>query len=374
MSRPSEIIIDLDALKHNCDLALQAAPASQLVAAIKADAYGHGSIEVAKALQQHVDVFALSCLEEARLIREAGINKRLLLLEGCFSADEYKACARLGIDIVVHQQQQVQLLCDATLSSPLRVWLKVDTGMHRLGISPDETVAMWQQLAQIDTVSDLVLTTHLASADETDNPFTEQQLSTFANVRHSLERELGHAVKSSIANSAGLLAWPDSHGSFNRPGIMLYGLTPFSHAHALADQLVPVMTFQSRVIAIRTIEAGERVGYGNTWQASQRSVIATVAAGYGDGYPRTAQSGTPVLVKGQRASLVGRVSMDMITVDVTHIADVAIGDEIELWGQKLSANEVAQWAHTNGYELVTRMPLRTPKRYVSSSDGEESSG
>lgn len=365
MSRPSEIIIDLDALKHNCGLALRAAPASRLVAAIKADAYGHGSVEVARTLNEHVDVFALSCLEEARLIREAGITKRLLLLEGCFSADEYTACARLNIDTVVHQQEQIELLHDATLSSSIRVWLKVDTGMHRLGVAPDDAVTMWQQLSDISAVSDLILITHLASADETDNPFTERQLAIFAQVRQELEKHLGHSVDTSIANSAGLLAWPDSHGTYNRPGIMLYGLTPFSHAHPMADKLVPVMTFQSRVIAIRTIEAGEKVGYGNTWEASQRSVVATVAAGYGDGYPRTAQSGTPVLVKGRRASLVGRVSMDMITVDVTHIDDVSIGDEVELWGQRLSANEVALWAQTNGYELVTRMPLRTLKRYVS---------
>lgn len=360
MSRPTEILIHRDALLDNCQLAKRLSPASNLVAVVKADAYGHGVEAIAETLANEVDMFAVSSLEEAITLRDAGIFKPILLLEGCFSADEHHVVSQLNVELVVHNHQQITMLAESELINPVNVWLKIDTGMHRLGIAPENTLSYYEQLNKLKQVNKVVLTTHLASADSKEREYTEMQLSRFeqaiAPIKQGCERSIG--------NSAGLLAWPTSRSDWNRPGIMLYGLTPFDYSHVEGDQLQPVMSFLSQVIAIRDIEAGESVGYGNTWTAERPSRIATVAVGYGDGYPRTAKSGTPVLVNGQRATLAGRVSMDMISVDVTDIKQVEVGDEVELWGQRLHANEVAKWADSIGYELVTRMPKRTKRRLV----------
>lgn len=360
MSRPTEILIHRRALLENCQLAKRLSPSSNLVAVVKADAYGHGVQAIAKTLASEVDMFAVSSLEEAITLRNAGIAAPVLLLEGCFSADEYSIVSQLNVELVVHNQQQVAMLAKSELVNPVNVWLKIDTGMHRLGIAPENTVYYYEQLNKLKQVNKVVLTTHLASADSQDSTFTEMQLRRFEQAIEPLNQD----CEKSIGNSAGLLAWPSSRSDWNRPGIMLYGLTPFDYSHIHGDQLRPVMSFLSQVIAIRSIENGESVGYGNTWTAERPSRIATVAAGYGDGYPRTAKSGTPVLVNGQRASLAGRVSMDMISIDVTDIKQVGVGDEVELWGQRLHANEVAKWADSIGYELVTRMPKRTKRRLV----------
>ncbi|MCV2883932.1 alanine racemase [Aestuariibacter sp. AA17] len=365
MSRPTQIRIDLNALKHNCQLVKATAPDSQIVAAIKADAYGHGSVEVARTLQSEVARFAVSCLEEARHIREEGIDVPLLLLEGCFSADEYTTCETLGIDVVVHCETQVAHLEAVTLCQPIHIWLKIDTGMHRLGVMPKHALALWARLSAIPHVTVSTLMTHFASADEIKNELNARQLHRFMAVKQDIHEASPDAIFStSLANSAALMSIPQSCGDFVRPGIMLYGLSPFNGTHAIADQLKPVMTFQSSVIAVRDIEPGEYVGYGNTWQAQRHSRIATIAAGYGDGYPRNAKSGTPILINGQRAKLAGRVSMDMITADVTDLKEINIGDEVELWGQNLNANEVAHWSDSSSYELVTRMPTRTPKTFL----------
>jgi alanine racemase len=364
MSRPTEIVINLAALKENCKLAQSLSARGKVVAVVKADAYGHGAKDIANALAEEVALFAVSSLEEAIVLRDSGIAQPILLLEGCFSDDEYILAATQNFEIVVHNELQLNQVLNNTLTPALTVWLKVDSGMHRLGVSTDSAVHFYQKLKQSNSVKRIVLTTHLASADCLEFGYTEMQLARFSKGIQPII-DTGDKVQVSIANSAGLLAWPDSRCDWNRPGIMLYGLSPFAEPHPIADKLNAVMTFQSQVIAVRTISKGEAVGYGSTWVAKQDSIIATVAAGYGDGYPRTAKSGTPVLVNGQRAALAGRVSMDMLSIDVTSLDNINVGDKVELWGESLSANEVASWADSIGYELVTRMPKRTRREFIS---------
>ncbi|MFQ3236348.1 MAG: alanine racemase [Paraglaciecola sp.] len=364
MSRPTTITVDLQAIRVNCSFAQSLAGNAKLMAVIKADAYGHGAIAVAQALASQVDLFTVSCLEEALHLRNQGIKEPILLLEGCFSPLELVVAANNALQIVIHSHQQLTQLIEANISVPLTVWLKIDSGMHRLGISGNECMAFYQQLKQVTNVKDIVLMTHLASADQPQNAMTDRQIAYF---KHSIEKTLAlyPHTKQSIANSAALMAWPQSQADWARPGIMLYGISPFAQPRHSEAYLVPAMTFSSKVIAIRQVDTGEAVGYGNTWVAAQPSVIATVAVGYGDGYPRGAKNGTPVLVNGQRAKLAGRVSMDMISLDVTQIDGVNIGDDVELWGKQLPVNEVANWSDTIGYELVTRMPTRARRIYIN---------
>ncbi|MFT4993607.1 MAG: alanine racemase [Paraglaciecola sp.] len=372
MSRPTQIIIDLKAIQANCALAQSLAAHSSTVAVVKADAYGHGAMEVARALESQVAMLTVSCIEEAIVLRDGGINKPILLLEGCFSAEEILLAARYQLQLVVHTQQQVMDLQNSHVAYAFTLWLKIDSGMHRLGIKPVMAAMTYEQLSSLACVDNIVLCTHLASADALESDFTLKQLACYEQAIGpilSANASDNKIPEQSIANSAGVLAWPQTRLSWNRPGIMLYGLSPFAESHPEADKLLPAMTFKSKIIALRDIDPGECVGYGHTWCATRSSTIATVAAGYGDGYPRTAKSGTPVLINGHRVPLVGRVSMDMICVDVTDLPQVNLGDEAVLWGvasqgQSLSANEVASFADTIAYELVTRMPSRAKRSYI----------
>ena len=364
MSRPTEIVIDLDALRQNCRLAKSLSGGGRVVAVVKADAYGHGAADIALTIEPEVSMFAVSCMEEAISLRKQGVSLPILLLEGCFSVDEYEIALKQNMQIVVHSAEQVRQLQDVDLSSKLKVWLKVDSGMHRLGVLPESLQDVYKKLSELETVESIVLMTHLASADAQTKAFTEMQLNRFQNAVEALDLTDSNLLQKSIANSAALLNWPKSRAEWNRPGLMLYGLSPFEFSHPQASKLSPVMTFCSQVIAVRKIDTGESVGYGNTWTASKPSVIATIAVGYGDGYPRTAKSGTPVLINGQRCPVAGRVSMDMISVDVTGLDCVIPGDKVELWGKELDVNEVAAYAGSIGYELVTRMPKRTKRRFI----------
>jgi alanine racemase len=358
MTRPTQALINLDALRHNFRLAQSLAPASQTLAVIKADGYGHGALAVARALESQAPALAVASVDEALTLREAGIALPVLLLEGPFSRTDVEQAGRHGFWLMVENGVQAEAVAEARLQAPVRVWLKVDTGMHRLGATPASVPDIYRILRDSGKVEDeIVFATHLACADELDNPFTHRQV----ELLRELARPFGAPL--SIANSPGLLAWEATRARWNRPGFMLYGNSPFTVPHAEADRLRPVMTFSSRVISVRRIPAGDRVGYGGDWQARRSSLIATIPAGYGDGYPRTAPSGTPVLVAGHRAPLAGRVSMDLITVDVTDLDDVGIGSDVELWGEHLSVNEVAAGAGTIGYELLARMPARVPRVY-----------
>lgn len=361
MSRPAKICIDLAAIEANYKFAETLAPNSKTMAVVKADAYGHGAVEVAKKLASSVELFAVSCLEEALALRKGGVEQPILLLEGCFSEDEIPIAAAQNCQLVIHNQQQINELNNASVCQPLSVWLKIDTGMHRLGVLPSEAKIAYQGLKACKNVNNILLMSHFSSAD---NPASKEVVKQLGVLDTSIGIIKKDNIQVSMANSAGILAWPNSHKNWNRPGILLYGLSPFSEPQEHAYQLQAAMSFESEVIAIREVSTGESVGYGDTWVAKRPSVVATVAVGYGDGYPRTAKLGTPVLVNEQRVPLAGRVSMDMILIDVTDLQNVNIGDKVELWGKNLGANEVASWADTIGYELVTRMPKRAKRLFI----------
>ncbi len=360
MARPNQARLNLAALRHNLSVARTLAPGSSVVAVVKANAYGHGAHIVARELAPLADALAVACIEEAVALRESGITSPILLLQGVFEAAELTLASELGLWVMVNTLEQLCWLEEARLQQPLRCWLKVDTGMHRLGIEPSDTAAIYQRLQACHQVqADIVLCTHFASADDPASPQTAAQISEFERLSADFP------CQRSAANSAGVMAWPAAHYDWVRPGYMLYGNSPFAGTQANSGSLQAVMTLVSAVIALHDVAPGETVGYGAIWTARRPSRIATVTIGYGDGYPRLAPAGTPVLVNGQRATLAGRVSMDMITVDVTDLPAVRIGDEVVLWGNGLPVGEVARHVGTIGYELTTRMPARTPRIVVT---------
>lgn len=357
MARPSQARLDLSALRHNVGVARQLAPQSRIMAVLKANAYGHGAVTIADALQTEVDALAVACIEEALELRYAGISTPILLLEGIFEPQELQRAAELDLWLTIENEPQMLWLEEATLPSPVTCWLKVDTGMHRMGVAQHLAPSYFQRLLATKNARNEVVTyTHFASADDVQSPQTLEQLTRFETLHFAGQR--------SAANSAGLLAWPAAHYEWVRPGYMLYGNSPMVQDHINVQSLQPVMALTSAVISLRDVAAGEAVGYGATWIAQRASRIATVAIGYGDGYPRPTPNGTPVLINGQRAPLAGRVSMDMITVDVTDLEQVVIGSEAVLWGPGLPLAEIARCADTTGYELITRMPARTPRVVV----------
>ncbi len=357
MTRPAQATIDFTALRCNLALVRATAPGRRVMAIVKANAYGHGLVRIARILGDSdtdgVDAFGVACLEEAEALRAAGIERPITLLEGVFEPSEYHAAARLGLTVVVHHVWQLEALESIVLPVPIAVWLKVDTGMRRLGISVADTRDAWQRLGNCrNACAPVGLMTHLACADEQDPCVTHNQLASFRGAAAELSAEW------CLANSAGILGHPESHGQWVRPGIMLYGVSPFAHDCALALGLQPVMHFTSRLIAIKRVRAGEAVGYGGTWTSTTDTLVGTVAAGYADGYPRHARSGTPVLVNGQEVPLVGRVSMDMLCVDLKSQPDARIGDPVLLWGKGLPVERIATAAGTIPYELLCRIAPR----------------
>jgi alanine racemase len=361
MARPNQARLSLCALRNNLALARSLAPGSKIMAVVKANAYGHGALTIAGALEPLVDAMAVACIEEAVALRNGGIRAPILLLQGAFEASELDTAVQHDLWLTVANEQQLAWLEQARLPAPLQCWLKLDTGMHRLGIDADDVSSFYARLRASGNVQEqIVVCTHFASADELDSKQTAQQLRLFESLSQDLD------APRSAANSAGVLAWPAAHYQWIRPGYMLYGNSPFRHAHANTRDLQPVMTLVSAVTALRHVSTGEAVGYGANWVAQRPSRIATVTIGYGDGYPRLAANGTPVLVNGQRAALAGRVSMDMITLDVTDLEHVSVGDEVILWGPGLPVDEVARHCDTIGYELTTRMPARTPRTVTES--------
>lgn len=355
MSRGTCAIIDAKALQANLARVRELAPNSRIWAAIKADAYGHGAINTARALPQ-ADGFALATLGEAEQLRAAGVQKPLILLEGTVDAEQARRAIELNCATVVHQPDQLaQLEALGALVRSQSLWLKVDTGMHRLGVAPESVADYWSRLSALSD-QPVGLLSHFAAADETDPAPTEAQLAVFERAE---QNTLNAPV--SLANSAAILAWPVSHRDWVRPGIMLYGSSPGLGKTAQQLGLAPVMTLTAPVIAMREVAVGERVGYGGRWRAERPSRIATLAIGYGDGYPRHAPDGTPIWLGGQRVPLAGKVSMDMLSVDITDLAQVQLGDQAELWGSQLCVDEVARHIDTLGYELLTRVSSRVPR-------------
>lgn len=372
MSRPSVAKIDLSALRHNFAAAQALAPHSKTMPMVKANAYGHGAVAIAQALADIAPAFGVACIEEAIELRQAGINNPILLLEGTFSADEVELVGQKDLWIMVENDNQVDAIVTANLARPIQVWLGIDTGMHRLGFQFHEATDAFARLRDSRNVcTSMVIASHFASAEDFDNGFTEEQINRFEQVTQEIQNIKGDSsLQFSLANSAAILARPKSHRDWNRPGYMMFGYSPFNGQLPVEEyaqyqkQLKPVMTLESAVIAVRTIKVGDTVGYNNRWSAEAESKIATVAIGYGDGYPRSASDGTPVMINGVRCPLAGRVSMDMITVDVTHLDTVEIGNTVTLWGPRLPVDEIAHHSGTNGYELLTRMPGRVPRVYV----------
>lgn len=366
MHRKTEALIDLEAIRNNYALACRLAPESKAIAVIKADAYGHGAVDVAHALRGIAPAFAVAIIDEAIELREAGIDEPLLVMEGVNSIIALECAAEQKFAVVVHNAKQIEDLERARLPAPISVWPKVDTGMHRLGLAPDSLADAVSRLRTSDNCEDsIVVCTHLASGDLPGSTFTQHQLEIFDACVADMD------VLQSISNSGGILACPASHRDWTRPGYMLYGNTPFSEDVASASELLPAMTLQSEIIAIREVAASESVGYGGRWTANSTATIATVAIGYADGYPRHAPDGTPTIINGCTAPLAGAVSMDMITVDVTGIEGVRLGDTVTLWGEGLSVNTIASAAGTIGYELLTGVTSRVPRVNRASTSHQE---
>lgn len=364
--RPIHARIDFDALRHNYLRTRELAGGARMWAVIKANAYGHGIMRIARGLSTLADGFALLDLEDAVRLREAGISQPILLLEGFFSARDLPEIAARRLSTVVHTAEQLDWLESAQLPAGARIplFLKVNTGMNRLGISPAQVPAALARLRAWPHAGPIGLMTHFADADGERG--VEAQLARFAPLAAQFDGPV------SMANSASLLRFPQTHADWVRPGILLYGASPATAYMTAADiGLKPVMRFEARVIAVQQLQPGDRVGYGGLFAAERSMRIGTVACGYADGYPRHAPSGTPVAVDGVRSRLVGRVSMDMIAVDLTDIPQAGLGSVVELWGEHVSLDEVAQRAGTVNYELVCALALRVPAVEVGVADLSE---
>jgi alanine racemase len=353
--RPARAIIDLQALRHNYRLARETTGAKAL-AVLKADAYGHGAVQVAQALEAEANGFAVACIEEALELRAAGIRAPILLLEGFFEADELEMIVEHDFWCVVHSLWQLEAIEQSRVLKPLNIWLKLDSGMHRVGLHPKDFQAGYQRLQACGKVAKIVLMSHFARADELDSPSSTEQLAVFDTARQGMTAEI------SLRNSPAVMGWPNMPSDWVRPGIMLYGATPFDQPQAVADQLQPVMTLESKVICVRELPAGEAVGYGATFITERASRVGVVAMGYADGYPREAPTGTPVLIDGQPSQLLGRVSMDMLCVDLSHLPAAGLGSRVELWGKHVLASDVAARAGTIPYRIFCNL-RRVPRIY-----------
>jgi alanine racemase len=328
------------------------APNKKILAVLKANAYGHGLLEVAKTLAD-VDAFGVACLEEAAVLRQAALQQRIVLLEGFFSADELLAAGAWNLDIVIHSFEQLQIVEQCTLAQPVTVWLKIDTGMHRLGFPLAAVAEVWQRLSRCRAVKQApILMTHFAQAERIADPTTKQQWQLFSRSVQGLHAEI------SLANSAALLAWPETHGDWLRPGLLLYGVSPLPGHIGLEHGLLPVMTFRSRIVAIKQLNVGDAVGYGGQFVCPEPMRVGLVPIGYGDGYPYHAPNGTPVLLNDKRVPLVGSVSMDRLTIDLRTQPAAQSGDEVVLWGRGLPAEEIARYSQTIPYELLCSIQRR----------------
>lgn len=345
--------IDVAALQHNLQAVKALAPDSCVLAMIKANGYGHGLLRVAGALAA-ADAFGVASIDEAMNLRQAGVAKPIVVMSGFIDRDELMQMVEHNLTAVLHQIEQVNLLQQHALATPLSVWLKVDTGMFRLGFSPEQLNSVYQRLATNPNVKQpLGFMTHLACSDELANGHTSAQIALF-------EKSILWPGARSLACSAAIIAWPQTHADWVRPGIMLYGASPFSHCHAAELGLKPVMSLSSRLVAIKPLRKGDKVGYGATWECPHDTHLGIASIGYGDGYPRQAPNGTPVLVNGQRCALVGRVSMDLISIDLEHQPNAKVGDPVLLWGKQLPVEEIAAAAGTSCYELLCKVTARVP--------------
>lgn len=356
MNRRPQALINLQALEHNYLQLKQLAPTSKVLAVLKANAYGHGMLAVASALKQ-VDAFGVARIDEALALRGGGVVKPIVLLEGFFHVDELEQIVASNLQVVIHHSAQVDELLAAKLDAPVRVWLKIDTGMHRLGIMPHEFAKLYQRLmASSNVQGPMRLISHFSSSDDVSSMATINQLALFQSITADVSAEY------SLANSGAVLNWPDTHADWIRPGLLLYGVSPMQGCTGRDHGLIPVMTLVSSVIAVRELAQGEAVGYGSSWVAKKATRLAVVAMGYGDGYPRAASNKGEVLINGQRFAIVGRVSMDMITIDIG-LADIHVGDEVVFWGEDLPVELLAEKVDTIPYELLCNISSRVQFSY-----------
>ncbi|TYK66745.1 alanine racemase [Colwellia echini] len=368
-SRLTQAVIDLNALVSNYQYIDSLASNSNTIAVVKADAYGHDAIKVAHALRDKVSLFAVGFIDEALALRSGGIDTQILILEGPSKATDFAVADEHNFSLMLHSDYQIEWLkafspnafdqksVNLPTDNPSQMWLKIDTGMNRLGFQISCVERVISQLSQSQQ-SQLVLCSHFSTAEQL---HSDKPLAQLAKLKALVAK---YNCKFSMANSAGILNWSESHGDHNRLGLALYGISPIGITD-ISNPLVPVMTLTANIIAIHTIKTGETVGYGDVWQAKRETKIATIAIGYADGYPRNAKAGTPVFINGEIAPIVGRVSMDMITVDVTDLLQVNISDTAELWGKNISIDVVAKYSDTINYELLTRVSKRVPKVSLS---------
>jgi alanine racemase len=368
VSQSAVAVIRADAIRHNLERVRLAAPGCRVMAVIKADAYGHG-MEFVAGLLNSVDALAVARVSEGVRLRALGVGLPIVVLAGCSSPEEFNEALQNDLQVVVHDAAHFEMLAATAGEHKLRVWLKLDTGMGRLGFQPEDIAACMQKLHGLPVVQkDIGLMTHLACSDDPDSPVTMEQVRRFGGAIGNFEGDI------SVANSAGILLWPqtlESSQDFDyrgdnwiRPGLALYGASPVRGKSARELGLQAAMSFESRLIAVKTLARGARVGYGGSWRASRDTVVGVVAAGYGDGYPRRLKSGTPVLVNGRRVALIGRVSMDMINLDLTDVAVASVGDPVVLWGGHLPIEEIAARAGTIPYELMCGLTDRVERRYL----------
>lgn len=350
MRRTARAVIDLDALRHNLGRVRAAAPGSRIMTVVKADAYGHGMLRVVAALDGLCEAFAVTCVDEGIALRDMGVAVPVLVLQGFRDEAELAAASAHRLSVTVYQDFHLRLLETARLSVPVPVWIKLDTGMHRLGFPASLAASIHSGLSKCANVSGAPdLMTHFARADEFSSSSTKNQCECFDS------ETAGLCGERSLANSAAILAHPDTHREWVRPGIMLYGASPFADVPAAHHGLRPVMTVTAPIIAVNALRSGDAVGYGGAYVCETDMRVGIVAIGYGDGYPRHVPSGTPVLLRGRRVPVVGRVSMDLLAVDLTGLPEMRPGDEATLWGEGLPVDEIAAAAGTIGYELLCAM-------------------
>jgi alanine racemase len=354
----AEAVIDLQALRNNYNQLKAQCSSDKLVAVIKGDAYGHNAVKVAQALSE-ADMFAVSRIEEAVELREAGITQPILMLEGCFCSDDLKTAASLNLQITIHCAEQLEDLRQTKLENKISVWIKLDTGMHRLGVQPDELASYVSRIQETNQVrGEIGFISHFSCADDLSSPATLAQVELFKACTAA------YPGPKTLANSAGIFYWKDSHFNVARAGIALYGISPIPDKKGADHDLTPVMTLNSKLIAVRKHPSGQPVGYGAIWESKQATHIGVIAMGYGDGYPRSAPVGTPVYINGRIVPIAGRISMDMITVDLGPDATDKVGDLVELWGQNLPVEEVARHIGTIPYELVIQLTRRVIRTFI----------
>lgn len=352
--------VDRKAILHNVEYLKTMVPDSEFIAIIKANAYSHGMGGIAELLHDKVDCFGVARVSEARALRQSGINTPIVVLEGFFPHDDIGFLIDFNLQITVHCKWQIDVLNTLLAEKQITAWFKLDTGMHRLGFNLDEALAEFYRLANCCAIRHPInIISHFSSADELPSEQTLKQLELFNKFITSIE-DKSLIGKCSIAASGGILAWPMSHYDAVRPGIALYGVSPFV---APITELKPAMTFKSELIAIRQHKKGDAVGYGQIWSSPKDTQLGVVAMGYGDGYPRNIPANIPVLINGRRVPIVGRVSMDMIVIDLGNDGYDKPGDEVIFWGKDLPVEEIAAYTGISAYELLTRLTNRAKIHY-----------